>query len=350
MNNQSKILTIFRFICFLVMGLMMILFNVNVSKAQTTAPSVPKYTWRFAGVQPHGFPQDDACNYFAARVFERTNGKVKINVYPAMQLGDPVKLFESVQRGLIDMAVCVAYPFVDSRFNITNLPFLVQTFDEADKLYWSEGWFNSFLRNVYEEKKIKFLGAFDIEFRGVSNSKRAIRNPEDLKGLKLRDPGIAPYSAFFGALGAKTIMVPFADLYTALQQGVVDGQENGPVQTFSQKFYEIQRYYTWLKQAYTVGCFGINLQLFNSLAPDIQKMLLDEGKEAERVMINGMRGMQTKCIQQMESAGVEVFVPNSKELKKFKEIGRSVWPQFEDKIGKENMIKLRAQMKTIGIE
>src|SRR4030065_28236 len=98
------------FFCFAVM--MLLLLNVNFSEAQ------PKYTWRLAGVQPQGWPQNDAFEYFAARVFERTNGRVKITVYPAMQLGDPVKLVESVQRGIIDIAACVAYPFVDPRFNI----------------------------------------------------------------------------------------------------------------------------------------------------------------------------------------------------------------------------------------
>lgn len=350
MNNRSKMLINVGFIRLVVVVLMGLLILIGFSQAQTTKLPTAQYTWRFGGVQPTGWPQIDAVEYLAAKVFERTNGKVKITVYPSMQLGDPVKLVESVQRGIIDMACCVAYPHVDPRFNIAHLPFLVETFDQADKLYWDEGWFNSYLRKIYEDKNIKFIAGMDIEFRGISNSKRLIRTPEDIKGLKLRDPGLPTYAAFYKACGGSAIMVPFADLYTALQQGVVDGQDNGPMQTIALKFYEVQRYYTWLKQAYTVGCFGMNKNLFDSLPEDIQKILLEEGKNAERMMYNGTRGVQIKCLHQMAAAGVGLYDPSHKEWLKFKEIGRSIWPQFEDKIGKENMTKLRAQMKTIGID
>ena len=346
MENRSRWFQILRFTCFLGIGLiMMLLLDVNLSHAQAT----PNYKWRVAGVQAQGWPHNDGLVHFAAKVFERTNGNVKITVYPGMQLGDPVKLFESCQRGTIDLAICVPYPFIDPRFNIVNLPYLVEDFNQADRVFYGEGWFNSFIRKIYEDKKIKFLGGIENEFRGISNSKRPIKAPDDLKGMKLRDGGVPTLNAFLSVCGGKSINVPFAELYTALQQGIVDGQDNGPVNTFMMKFQEAQRYYTWLKHSFNMVIIGMNLDLFNSLPADIQKILLEEGKEAERIVANEVRGVQLKCLNSMQLAGMQIYEPTPKETLQFKEIGRSIWPQFEDKIGKENMAKLREQMKALGM-
>jgi len=306
-----------------------------------------EYRWRFAGVTPVTHPHHTGPAYFAKRVNELTNGRVEIELYPAMQLGDPVEIINQVQDGTIELGICVAYAFIDGRFNLPLLPYLVEDYDSADRLIWGDSWLSKAMSDIYEDNGIKNLAPIENGFRGISNNVRPIKKPADLKGLKLRDPGFATYSAFYDAMGAINVTIPYSELYTSLQRGVCDGQDNGPINTIVQKFSEVQKYYTWTKHAISYIALGMNKDLFDSLPNDIQKVLVNVGKETTKKTNDEMRNMYEAKLKELTETGVEVItfdqlLPEDQEA--FRKIGISVWPQFEDKIGKDLMDKAYAEI------
>lgn len=299
-----------------------------------------KFHWRLAGVTADGTPMDNALDYFSARVYQATEGRLKIDVYPAMQLGDPVQIYRAIQRGDIQLGICVAYPFINKRFNLPHLPYLVDNYAAADKLIWGDSWLSREMKKVYSDTGIISLAPIENGFRGLSNRKRPIKSPSDVKGLKIRHPGFPTYVAFYNAMKASAVKVPYAELYTSLQKGVIDAQDNGPINTYTMAFYEVQPYYTWMKHAICYITLGINKKLFGSLPDDIKNILIKLGKETTKIANDGQRGQYELCIQEMATGGTKIIKELSPEQKnKFKEIGFSVWPTFQDDIGKELMEK-----------
>ena len=152
------------------------------------------------------------------------------------------------------------------------------------------------------------------------------------------------YAAFYKAMGASVVKVPFSELYTSLQKGVIDGQDNGPINTYTFGFYEVQPYFTWTRHTISYVCLGINKKLFNSLPSDIQGILIKQGKLASKLINDGQRGQYQVCLEKMtekmNKAGGQIITQLTPEQQnEFRKIGYSVWPQFEKTIGKDLMDK-----------
>lgn len=320
------------------------------SGMNSTAAAAAQYNWKYAGIEPDGTAQDLAVDFYAARVYERTEGRVKITVYPGMQLGDPVKVSEAIRVGSIETGNVVCYPFIDKRFNIIHLPYLVTDYRQALHLYWSKGWFNTFMKTIFQDRGVKFLGALDIGFRSIGTAKRPIYTPADLKGLKMRHGGTPGDVAFYEACGATGTMVSYGELYTGLQTGVIDGYDQSARSSYVMKFYEVAPYFTLLKKSYGPGCCGINLKLFESLPSDLQKILLEEGENLTQVMFHIVTGAEQVALEEMKARGSKIIQPSEEQMKVFKDLGRKTWKKFEADIGKDNMAKLYEQLKALKIE
>lgn len=175
-------------------------------------------------------PVDQASQDFAKLVKERTKGEVEITVFPNSQIGGDESLARDLARGSLDLAFINpgSLSGLDPLLDIHYLPYIVTSFDEADKIFYNpNGILQKTLRETMVKHRMQPLGFFELEFRAVTNSKHAVEKPADLQGLKLRVPGSAGIRDFFIAAGAQAVAMPFPELFTALQQGTVDGQDNG---------------------------------------------------------------------------------------------------------------------------
>lgn len=182
------------------------------------------------------------CTLFAKKVAERTGGKVQIDVFPADQLGKQLESVEGVMVGTHDMVLAsdtVLSNWVPN-MGILNLPFLFNDLSDVRKVL--DGPIGARLAKELEPHGAVVIGWWENGMRHVTNNKRPIKTPDDLKGMKIRVPEGEVFVETFKALGAGPTVVSFGELYSALQLGTVDGQENPPAHILTQKFYEVQKY------------------------------------------------------------------------------------------------------------
>jgi tripartite ATP-independent transporter DctP family solute receptor len=196
---------------------------------------------KFAHYAEETHPGQLAAKQFAAKVEERTKGQVKIAVYPANVLGSPPEQAEQVRLGAIDMSLPTqgALDKYVKAFSVVMLPFVYDNYDHVHRVLDgpSMGWFSP----LCEKEGFILLSNWEWGFRNLTNSKRPVLKPEDVKGLKIRVPPEIQLQAAMEALGGVVTKIAFPELYMALAQGVVDAQENPIAVIYHNKFYEVQK-------------------------------------------------------------------------------------------------------------
>lgn len=298
---------------------------------------------RLGHVFQNDHPIAIATEQFAKTVKEKTEGRVNIELYPNSQLGGEVQMFEDVMKGALEMGNLSPSVFngVDSRVQITTLPYIVGTFEEADKVYYSEdNWLTDYLKGIMSEHNIVTLSFVEQGFRAVTNSVRPIQSIDDMNGLKIRVPETPMLLELFSSLGTQPTPIAFPELYTSLQQGVVDGQDNGIGLTYSSKLYEVQKYITQTNHIYNISSFVINEGVWNNISEADQEIMMEAAKEATVQANRDSRAALEQQLEEMVQAGMESHELSEDELNRFKEVGKQVWTKFEDELGKETMEQL----------
>ena len=216
---------------------------------------------------------------FAELVAERTDNNVKIEVFPSDSLGKQMELVEGAFFGTTDMVLtsdAVLSNFVPE-VGIINLPFIFSDSDAVRSVLYGE--IGDQLGKKIEEQGAVLVGWWENGFRHITNSKMPIEKPEDLVGIKLRVPEGPIFVDTFTTLGANATPIAFTELYSALQLGVVDGQENPPAHILTQKFYEVQDYASRTGHIYLSSPVLISRAAFDKLPQEYQQVLLDTGRE-----------------------------------------------------------------------
>lgn len=223
-------------------------------------------------------PVDEASKEFARLVQERTKGEVQVAVFPNSQLGGDEALARDVSRGSLDMAFLNpgSLAGLDPLLDIHYLPYIATNFKEADALFYNpNGILQKTLRSTLAKHKMQTLGFFELEFRAVTNSRMPVEKLEDLKGLKLRVPGSAGIKGFFEAAGAQAVTMPFPELFTGLQQGTVDGQDNGASITYNSRLFEAQKFMTTTNNVYAMGAVTVSERTWSKLSEAQKKIMQD---------------------------------------------------------------------------
>ncbi len=205
---------------------------------------------------------------FAKKVAQRTGNAVQIEVFSGGQLGNDTKILEAVKLGAIDL-VMTGNPFFSSfapEMNVLDLPYLFRDYEHAYKVV--DGPIGAELLRAVERNGMKGIGSLEIGFRNVTNSKRPVRVPDDMKGLKIRTTPNPAHLLAFRLLGANPVPMAFTEVYLALKTGTVDGQENPITLIQAMKFYEVQKYLSLTQHAYTVANVVMNAKRYAGLTPD----------------------------------------------------------------------------------
>jgi tripartite ATP-independent transporter DctP family solute receptor len=282
----------------------------------------------------------------AARAFKdiveaETSGQIDVNLFPAGQLGGERELIESTKLGTIQM--CMVSGAIAGQFKpamVLDIPYLFSSAPVA----WAvlDGSFGDDLSAaILQTTGMRNLAYGETGFRNFTNSKRAIKSPADMAGLKFRVMETPLYINMVKALGASPTPIAWPEVYTSLQQGVVDGQENPVGVIYNNKLYEVQKYLILDGHAYGADFMLINDKFFNSLSAEQQNII----KTAAIVAGNVGRGIQelnsAMGISELKKEGMQVYSPTSKERMEFKEktqgpvidwMKTQVDPQWIDKV------------------
>jgi tripartite ATP-independent transporter DctP family solute receptor len=270
------------------------------------------------------------CEKFAEAVKQKSNGEIEIKIFPSDQLGNQRQLVEGAQLGTVDMVLTSdsqLSSFIDA-YGVLNLPFLFRDVDHVAKAM--DGAVGDSFSKESEKKGLVILGYWENGFRHVSNSKRPIQKLEDLKGLKLRTPNSQVTLEAFKALGALPTPMSFGEIYSALQLGTVDGQENPIAHILTQKWYEVQKFFSLTYHQHNVEPLCMSKIVFDSLKPEYQKILLEEGKAHSAVS----RKMVTDDeAGQLEELKTKIAVNEVADLKPFLDACKGVYDDARKKYG-----------------
>jgi C4-dicarboxylate-binding protein DctP len=304
---------------------------IAISGSQLLAAPI---TIKFA----HGMPPDEeealhrGVVVFKKIVEQKTAGRVKVDIYPASQLGKEREQFEGVKIGTIEMCMIAEGPMAGffPEIMVIGIPYLY-----ANEITAWRSLDGPFGKALFEEMRrktgVRALGIGENGFRNFTNKVRPIKSPDDMKGLKIRTMENPAHMAMVRAMGASATPIAWGEVYMALQQGVVDGQEN-PVSVIEvSKFNEVQKYLTLDGHVYSILPILINDKFFLSLPPDIQKIIADTTKTIVAVQ----RGQNVKKVydgvKSLQDKGMEVYSPTEKELLMFREKSQKPVLEFLDK-------------------
>lgn len=274
-----------------------------------------------------------------AEVEEKTGGMIAFEYFPGGQLGGEPEMMDQVLSGSLDVGVLSANVLatVWPQLYAYNLPFAFSDIDEFWKIAGGEAPFASALREaVNAGGDARLVSTFSAEFRGLQNTKRAIRTTDDLKGLTLRVMAGEIFSDTFRSMGATTAAVPFAELYTGLQQGVIDGEDIGMTMFYDVKLYEVEKHLTQLNMTPTVNVLLMSARAWDKLSEEERQIIQAAAFNAEKASKAAVSERSVKYPAMIESVGVNVVLNKDlteAEKATFTDATKSVWEKYRTIIG-----------------
>jgi TRAP-type transport system periplasmic protein len=253
-----------------------------------------------------GNPRHDAAVRFAEVVKAKSGGRIEVQVAPSGQLGDDAAMVTALRTGALDMsansqgAVANAVP----EYAAFGMPFLFSSPAAAFKLL--DGPLGKELADKSAEKGMVVLGYWDNGIRQMTNSKRPITKVEDMKGLKMRTPPDATLVDIMQALGAEAQQIKFAELYVALQQGVVDGQENPLMNIHASKLYEVQKHLALTNHQFQMTPFLISKRSWDKLSEADRKAVQEAAAEATALQRKLSAESDDRLLDELKAKGVQV--------------------------------------------
>ena len=301
---------------------------VALAFAAFAGPALAQLEIKLGHVGEPGSLFQKSADEFARRANAKLVGKAKVVTYGSSQLGSDEEMIQKLKLGTLDMALpsTVMSSQVDL-FGVFEMPYLVK--DRAHmqrierELFWSK------LEPEVEKKGLKVIAVWENGFRQITNNKHPIRVPSDLAGIKLRVPGGKWRVKMFQAYGANPSPMKFSELFTALQTGVMDGEENPFTQIYSAKLQEVQKYLSLSGHVYTPAYLTVGTAHWNTLPADVRKVLEDTAKETQAYVYETAAKDDEDLLGKLKAAGMQVndvdknaFIAASKPI--YEEFGKDV--------------------------
>ena len=282
-------------------------------------------------------PWNIAAKKWAELVKERTKGRVEITTFPNEQLssGNQQKGIEQVAAGITGASIhsTIIYSVIEPKLAVVSMPWILPNNAAVDKAM--KGAPGEEIKKLVRAKGIEPLAFGENGFRHWTNSKKPLTSPEDMKGLKMRVPGMKMYISLFKAMGADPTAMSFSEVFTALQQGTIDGQENPISVIYTSKLQEVQKYLTICNYSYDPLVLGINKKLYDSMDKETQDILKKAAEEAMALNIKLTREDEAKQLEDMKKKnGLQVNVLTPEQIKVFQGTTAAVYKEQEPIIGK----------------
>lgn len=279
----------------------------------------------------HDSPTTTAWHIGAMKIADlvkaRSNGAVQIRVYPAAQLGDLRELVELTKAGTVDMVLVtagVAANFVPS-MNVFGLPFLFNDVEQARALY--KGPLARQLMKDAEGVGLKGLGFNVLTFRSPMNNKRPLTSPADFQGLKIRLQQVPIHLDTYRALGASPVAIPYSEVYSAAQSGVIDGMENSPSGVYAPKFHEVMKNYSTLPVFINTSILYMSMKTWDRLTPEQRAVIEKAADDGNEVINQEYFRVDAEALQKMEAYGTKVG-KGPFNLKAFREAVKPVYDKY----------------------
>lgn len=261
----------------------------------------PTYVWTMTTTSGATSTWYEGGERFAELLDERSGGRMQLQIYTNEQLsgGDPAAGVEQLMNGDKDFSYnsTIIYAGIDPRFGAINAPFLFSDLEEAEAVMTTTA--VDAYRDLSAEHGVQLLGFGESGFRQITNDTRAIETPEDLSGIKLRIPGFGLFTDAFRSMDANPSTMNFAEVFTALQQGTIDGQENPIDIIHSSSLNEVQEHLTMANYSYDPLILGMNKEAFDSLSDADQQIVMESAADANVLQIDSNREREEGQVEEL---------------------------------------------------
>lgn len=302
---------------------------------------------KFANQNAAGHPIVQGMEKFAEIVAAKSGGKIKVNVFPGGQLGSDQANVSALQGGTLEMASMNSGIFAGQvkEFAVFDLPFMFINGKEADTVV--DGPLGQKLHAKLADKGLVGLGFYELGFRHITNSKRAITKVEDIAGLKLRVIPNPINVDWVKALDANPTPLPFPELYAALEQKAVDGQENPVATIWGTKLYEVQKYLTLTSHQYNPQSVVISKKFWDTLSADEKKIIQDAVTESAKFQRQQARASVASTLENLKKAGMTVNELPPAEIGKLVEKMKPVIAKHAANVGEATVSELLAELAKV---
>lgn len=310
---------------------------------EAPAPAPPEeaaptyqYSWRMNQPNPEGSAWDIAAKAFADEVREKTDGRVDITIYPAGVLGDWIEVYERIMRGDYELSITPIPPTYDPRLNVAYyMPYMFTTTEQAKEALGIGGWVYNMVSDLLLDQNIKGLALWPAGWAGASFKEEPEGWREMKTDAKIRAMPIKACVWTWEILGYIASTLPYDEVFTGIERGIVDGQSGGPPEQ-AWHFHEAAsgcwiQYNDFLEPMW----FFMNLDAWNSLSEEDQKVLIAAAERQALARWDDFLADGERYRQKMADAGMKIIIPTDEELERFATAVRTeVWPKLEEIMGK----------------
>lgn len=289
-------------------------------------------------------PQVKSLKYFAEQLAAKSGGKLVARVYASGALGNDISMTSALRGGTLEMTIPDSSTLVSlvKPFGVLNLPLTFDNEKEADAVL--DGPFGQKLLATLPDKGLVGLGFWENGFRHVTNSRRPVQRADDLSGLKLRVIQSPLFLDTFNALGANATPMPFTELYTAMEQTAVDGQENPAATILASKFYEVQKHMVMSRHMYSAWVLLMSKKTWDGLSAEEQKIVQDAAREATLHERKAIRAFSETALADLKKAGMQITELPAAEQAKLRSKLQPVLAKFGKEFGEDTTAELNGEL------
>ena len=298
--------------------------------------SAPKYTIKVGTIVSETHPDYITLrDVFKKKIEANSKGAIKVELYPNGQLGSDREMIESLQLGTLTMALpsSSALAGFEKKFQVLDLPYLFKSKAVAYKAL--DGELGKTLDALLPKHGMVNLGYFENGFRHVTNNRKPIHVPADMKGLKIRTQENPMHIAFFKQIGANPTPMNYGEVYTALQQGTIDAQENPIAIVFDGKFFEVQKFYSLTGHVFSAIMLVANKPFMDKLPKDMHAIVMKAAKDFVVENRKAVDKVEGTALATMKKAGLKVNTLTAAEKDQFIKAAVPIYSQFEGVLGKD---------------
>jgi C4-dicarboxylate-binding protein DctP len=310
------------------------------------AMAAAKWNMKFGHDMPEDSAQHVAALKYAELVKERTKGQVEVKVFPAQQLGTDPEMVQQAQMGTLEIVLppTAKISGFAAQLQLADLPFLFPSKEICYQVL--DGPVGDKLLALLDAKGLKGVSFWESGFKQMTANK-AIRKPEDFAGMKVRVMESPLLIAQYKQVKANPVPIDFAETYNALQQGVVDAQENPLVSIVNMKFYEVQKYTMLSNHGFLGYAFLFSKKVYDGLPADIQKIMRDTARELASFERQDTARREAGYIERIKKGGSQVVALTPEELQGFAKAFRPVHQQFAKTIGEDLLNEAYAHIEKL---
>lgn len=314
--------------------------------AAAFAADINKHTFKFAFQNTKEHPQGQGVVKFAELVEAKSGGKMKVKLFASGMLGGDLQTVSALQGGTIDFTVLNAGLLVGlvPEFGIFDFPFMFNDEKEADTIV--DGAFGKMMFDKLPAKGLVGLGYWELGFRNMTNNVKPITKLEDFSGIKLRVLQSPVFIDTFNTLGCNTVPLPYPELYSALEQHVVDGQENPVTNVQFASFYEVQKYFSFTKHIYSPQSTLISKRTWDKLNDAEKKVIVEAEQEAKLYQREVNRSQMAKSLEFVKTK-MAVNEIDTAEMDRIRAAAKPVYEKNTPKVGQATVDAFYAEIAKV---